>query len=160
MKKKSKPFILVDTREKPECRWMFEETKTFSGSKLIKLDNGDYSIEGLPLNYLYIDRKRSFYELLTNLFGRDDRHRFNDCLNRVSGFKHKFIIVEASFSELYYQKIPKMHVEPDALFSRIIEISLNHNISFIYAGNYGKVYCRKILEKIWNIYLNEKNTII
>ena len=142
-----KPILLTDSAEKQG--WTFTENDTFAASIVANLQDGDYSINLLPENYLYCDRKNGFGELSSNLFSKADRDRFKDCLERTRIYKYKFIIVEENLNDIYFSiALKKMHIKADALLAKIIEISLEYNISFVFAGKLAKMYTLSLLKKI------------
>jgi ERCC4-type nuclease len=141
-----KPIVLIDTREKKP--WRFENSEYFGGFQLYKLDYGDYSLSCFfQHNFLWLERKKSFYELLSNIFGKSDRHRFLKRLDETKSFVHRHIIVEANASDIYYQKVKNLNVKPDALLSRITAISFDYDVKFWLAGVRGKEICLSILKK-------------
>ena len=65
MTKEKKTFTIIqDTREKKP--WTFSATGSVRDVKVVKLDTGDYSIEGMEDSFM-IERKSSVDELFMNL---------------------------------------------------------------------------------------------
>ena len=155
-----KPILLTDSAEKQG--WTFIENDTFAASVVANLQDGDYSIDGLQdKSFIYIEKKSGFGELAGNLFSKADRDRFKDCLERTRIYKYKFIIVEENLNDIYFSiALKKMHIKADALLAKIIEISLEYNISFVFAGKLAKMYTLSLLKRIWELYQKEiKNNV-
>ena len=93
--------VIRDTREKNG--WYFKETEYCQGMLEQKLDTGDYSIVGLE-DILCIERKGCVSELANNIVDK----RFDRELERMEGFKYKFLILEFSLTDLMNFPCPEM----------------------------------------------------
>ena len=88
--------IIQDTREKKPLT--FEATGSVEDVEVTKLDTGDYSIKGMESTFM-IERKASVDELFVNL----GVHwaRFEREMERAKPFKYKYLVIEATLSQLY-----------------------------------------------------------
>lgn len=125
--------IIADTRE--QTPWDFEHYVVAHK----KLDTGDYSIEGLE-DILAIERKRSVSEIANNI----SEKRFDDVLERLNNYKHKFILLEFTLNNvLDYpvgSTVPKklwgnLKITGKYILKYLTEISLKYDIHIIYCGS-------------------------
>lgn len=129
---KNNVFIL-DTREKPEYRWTFEEhLKEGECIEIKKVDTGDYTVAGFE-NVISIDRKKSFDELIGDLF--KDKARFKRELKRAKELNFFYIVCEFGYNDIMrgskYSKIT-----PSFFLSVIAELELMYpNLRFHFAGS-------------------------
>lgn len=93
--------IWVDTREKPTHAWRFSPSSWCAGSIQRKLDEGDYSVEGLE-SVVAVERKASPAEISNNL--TDDR--FARELERLSE-KVAYPIIVCEFSQADLEAYPE-----------------------------------------------------
>ena len=154
MVNKEPVWIIRDTREKQDYGWTFNKSDVFAGMKKEALESGDYTLSVFQNEkFLWIDRKHSWSEIVMNLFGKEDRHRFYECLERTRLYKYKYIILEVKLDDIYYIKIPKLRIKPDAILKKLIEISIEYNINIIFASKYGHIFCLSLLKRMlerWN----------
>ena len=129
--------VIRDTREKNG--WYFKETEYCQGMLEQKLDTGDYSIEGLE-DTLCIERKGCVSELANNIVDK----RFDRELERMAGFKYKFIILEFSVDDILAfpvgSEIPKktwskIRITGRFILKRLSEIQTKYGIHVIPCGN-------------------------
>lgn len=132
----SLPTILVDTRE--QNPFQFRTNDICAGSELGALPYGDYAIKGdLPL--IVIERKQSIDELASNLF--EDAERFERELEKMRHSKHRFVIVEASYDEIFsaFNKSKGRRrfskIKSGKIFKRILSLELKYGVAFKFAGN-------------------------
>jgi hypothetical protein len=125
--------IIIDTRE--QTPWDFENYVTANR----KLDTGDYSIDGLE-NIFTIERKRSVSEIANNI----SEKRFDDVLNRLQVYQHKFILLEFTLNNvLDYpvgSTVPKklwhnLKITGKYILKYLTEINIKYGIHTIYCGN-------------------------
>lgn len=90
-------IIIQDTREKEPFSFVFYECEI----SVATLKTGDYTMEGYE-DSVCIERKKSPSELANNI-GRY-RERFENEMERMSEFEHKYIVCE--FSEEDLRKFP------------------------------------------------------
>ena len=83
--------VLRDTREKPQHGWHFDEDAYCAGTEIHKLDTGDYTIRGLE-DVLCVERKKTIDEFASNCI----QERWTRCLERMSQFKHSYLLLEFS----------------------------------------------------------------
>ena len=144
------PLIIVDTREKKP--WRFNRTDNCRGTISQKLNVGDYSVQGIE-SVVTIERKGSVSELYGNL-GKG-RTRFFAEIERMGDMKYKFVVCEFTFGQLLKQpRFSKM--SPNSILGSIISLQLKYNVHFIFAGNKGAMFTRKILLKVYDNCLKGK----
>ncbi len=103
-----KPVVLVDTREQQPFPLSRNHPNWISGEKRVALKTGDYSIEGME-DLLTLERKS-----LADIVGCTvvSRQRFIANCTRLSKFRWKAIIIEASYEDLK-QSCQEFGVESD-----------------------------------------------
>lgn len=125
--------IIVDTRE--QTPWEFDNYSVANR----KLDTGDYSIEGLE-NVFTIERKRSVSEIANNITEK----RFDDVLNRLKNYEHKFMLLEFTLNNVMDYPIgstvPKklwgsLKITGKYILKYLTEINIKYGIHTIYCGN-------------------------
>lgn len=125
--------IIIDTREQKP--WLFQHQATAN----IKLDTGDYSIQGYE-NVLAIERKRNVAEVANNITEK----RFKDVIDRLSKIKHSFILLEFDLQDVMTYPIgsdiprklwDKIRISPAFIIKHLIDLQLDHNIKVIFCGN-------------------------
>lgn len=128
--------VLVDTREKQP--WELSSGRVL-GREFIKLDTGDYTVEGLE-DKLCIDRKASVNELAGNV----TQARFKRELERIKEFPHAFIILEASAQDVFdyphTADLPpavrkKIKISGNYLMRCLNRMQIKYGFNVIYAGN-------------------------
>jgi ERCC4-type nuclease len=131
-------FVLKDTREKVGG-WDFDISDKCSGMEVCTLKTGDYSLRGLE-NVLCIERKKTVSEFATNIH----ESRFKDWVERLSQYKHPFLILEFSIDDILRfpvgsnipKKIwPKLRVTSERLLSVIAKLQVNYGINVVFAGD-------------------------
>lgn len=129
--------LIIDTREKVGT---WELTGSFiKGILRQKLSTGDYSLEGFE-NLLCIERKRNVGEIAGNITEK----RFKDCLQRMSSYPHRHIVLEFSVDDVFKfpinSGIPKvkwryLKTTPDFIMKCLMQMSLKYGINLWFAGN-------------------------
>jgi len=158
-KAKKKPegyTVIADTREQQP--YDFAAGKNCAYIMDTALETGDYSLEGLE-DILTIERKMSVSEIAGNL----TTDRFKRELERMESFKYKYILCEFSWSDVHgypyadrtlpaYVK-KKIRVKGNFLKGLLMDVTINHDIPIIYAGNRknAEQYCIMLLERIWRL---------
>lgn len=153
--------IIVDTRE--QNPWEF---KYHTVSKR-KLDTGDYSIEGLETIFC-IERKKGVAEIANNI----TESRFKDVIQRMSTYKHSFILVECDYEQLMNYPIGsdvpkklwnKIKISPAFILKFLLELAILHNIHVIFCGSpsWAEKTALSIMRRMNEIYgkNKEQNTI-
>lgn len=152
------PFtIIIDTRE--QIPWEFG----YHNTSKMKLDTGDYSIQGYE-NIIAIERKKSVSELATNL----SESRFVDVLQRLSQIKHPYMIFEFDIDEVYKfpvgSDIPKrlwdkLRISGNYIVKRLIEIQLEYNIQIVFCGDPSNAerYTVSLMKRIYERYNKQEN---
>jgi ERCC4-type nuclease len=148
--------IIVDTREQQP--WSFDHYSKAN----IKLDAGDYSIEGLQ-HLLGIERKKSVNEIANNI----TEPRFKDAIARLAELKYSFLLLEFDIENILNYPIgsnlpkrlwDKIKISPAFLMKHVLDWQLVHNINVIFCGDSSSAErtAEMILKKIYYI---EKDNI-
>ncbi len=125
--------IVVDTREQQP--WLFEGYATAHR----KLDTGDYAIEGLE-DILCIERKKDIAEIANNMV----EDRFKDVIERMSKYKHSFLLIECEYDQLSNYPVgsgipeklwKNIKIKPDFILKFLMELIINNNIHIIFCGS-------------------------
>ena len=125
--------VIIDTREQQP--WEFERCATASR----KLDTGDYSVEGLE-DILCIERKKSVSEIANNVTEK----RFKDVIDRMTKYKHAFLILEFDLEDIYRYPIgsnvpkhmwDKIKISPGFIIKNLLELKILDNIKVLFCGD-------------------------
>ena len=148
--------VIIDTRE--QHPWTFKHFATANK----KLDTGDYSIEGLE-HILCIERKNSVSEIASNI----SEKRFKDVIQRMTQYKHAFILIEDSYSNLMNYPIgsdipkkmwDKIKISPAFILKFLTELSIKYNIHVIFceSPSWAEKTAASIMRRIYEQYGNNK----
>lgn len=147
--------IIIDTRE--QHPWSFP----YHAKAHHKLDTGDYSIEGMQ-NILCIERKNGIAELANNMTEK----RFKDVINRMSKYKHAYILIECNYDQMMNYPIGsdvpkklwnKIKISPAFIMKFITELSVNYNINVIFCGNasWAEKTALSIMKRVYDKYVTD-----
>lgn len=153
-KPKDEYEVIRDTRE--QKGWQFD-AEEFSkciciGTRVDTLKTGDYTLVGYE-SVLCVERKGSVAEIATNLWDK----AFERELERMSVFKHRFIVCEFPFEDVVRfpigSKIPParrdlMRITPQFLVMRLNEILLIHQTPIIFAGPKAKEFMSSLFKRV------------
>lgn len=148
--------IIIDTRE--QHPWEFPEFAVANK----KLDTGDYSIEGME-NILCIERKNGIAEIANNI----TENRFKDVIERMSHYKHAFILIECDYDQLMNYPIgsdvPKrvwkqIKLTPAFIMKFLMELSVQHNIHVMFCGcpSWAEKTALSIMKRVYELYNGKK----
>ncbi len=147
--------IIRDTREQEGHGWTFpahhpeRRSPRCDGTVVEKLDTGDYSMVGYT-DILAIERKVDFAELWCN-YSAKKRPAFEEEMDRISHIKHRFIIIESSFTPDIMELSPPQFAKgvPGKSFVRwLMYISVKYNVNIIPAGACGRKIAQMICEEV------------
>lgn len=125
--------IIVDTREQQP--WHFDNYVKAN----IKLDTGDYSIQGLE-DIVAIERKKSVSEFANNI----TESRFTDVIMRMSKIKYSFLLLEFDLQDILIYPVgstvpkrlwDKIKISPAFLLKNILDLTLQHGIFVHFCGD-------------------------
>jgi len=151
MSSEEKKFtIIVDTRDKKDHRWTFEDfnDEEFVGIEIKKLDIGDYSVLGME-DVFAIERKKSISEIINNIATKD-KHRFKRELANLKEYKYPYIICEFTIDELLHGS-RFSQVSPYYILSVLLEIEVELGIPIHFAGKKAEVLAYRLIRKVWMI---------
>ncbi len=143
-----KLIIIKDSREKRGF--------IYPNMEIRKLNFGDYSVKGLE-DILSIERKDSICEIFANLGTKKNKTRFYNELEGLSKYKHKFIVIEATVSQLMCGS-RFSRLAPEYIINLINKIYCDYGIPtlFLEHGEYAQKYVGSLLEQIASKELNNK----
>jgi|TARA_R110000751_G_scaffold227019_3_gene328942 ERCC4-type nuclease len=131
--------VIKDTREQEG--YHFSKYDKCDGMIVQKIDTGDYTIVGLE-EKICIERKASPEELATNLGQK--KHAFMNEIERMKPFRHKFIVLEFSLSDLVdfpdNSRIPQsqrkqVKISGKYMLKCLMEFQLKRDIHIIFCGD-------------------------
>lgn len=148
--------IIVDTREQQPWEFPYHSTANR------KLDTGDYSMEGFE-NILCIERKKGIAELANNMTEK----RFKDVIQRMSSYKHAYILIECNYDQMMNYPIgsdvPKklwnrIKIPPSFIMKFVTELSVNHNIHVVFCGcaSWAEKTALSIMKRVYDQYVTNK----
>lgn len=154
---KSKPIILIDTREKTP--WDWEPDEAFEAIKFQKLNAGDYTLEGLE-GLVAIERKASVDELFINF--TKDKDRIKAEFDRLKDHKFKVLMLEFSCEDMmnpakYFinrRGINKQHPKmPVAVVSEgVTRLMMEYGVYVVFGGSRAQAMTRGILLKAYELH--------
>lgn len=133
----STPVVLVDTRE----QMPFE----FSGGVCAvrrKLDTGDYSLEGMEVDGVAIERK-SLDDLVKTLIHA--KQRFAAELTRMQAFNVRAVVVEASVEDVMAHRY-RADVHPRSVLALCNAAFVRYRVPVFFWG--ARPHCRYLLENL------------
>jgi len=154
---KNKPHLLIDTREKQP--YDFEPDDAFESISFVKLDAGDYSIDGLQ-HIIVVERKASVDELFINF--TKDKDRIKAEFDRLKDHKFKILMLEFSCEDMmnpakYYinrRGINKQHPKmPVAVVAEgITKLMMEYGVHVIFGGSRAQTMTRGLLLKAYELH--------
>jgi len=126
-----RPVVLVDTREQKP--FSFERFPNWiAGEKVTTLKTGDYSVEGME-DLVAVERK-SLDDLIITLM--HNRQRFFDACERMSSFKWRAIIVEATLEDVKspYTGNQFVKAHPNGVFGSLDAVEAKFSLPVIYTS--------------------------
>jgi len=128
-------MFLFDSREKKNDHIKSYFDRHEIAYKVVKLDVGDYMIEGGNVS---IDRKRNLSELARNLMNRSDKARFWREVRRAKDSRIKLIVLCEHSSRVKSIKdvaswfSPYSPVSGRALMEEIYRVTISYGVEFIF----------------------------
>lgn len=126
-----KPVVLVDTREQAPMR-LARFNNWIADEKVATLATGDYSIEGMEA--LVCLERKSLNDLVVTMI--HSRERFLRQCERMMAFKHRAIIVEASYEDIKtpYTFARQVEAHPNGVTGTLDAIEARFGIPVIYTS--------------------------
>jgi ERCC4-type nuclease len=146
--KKYKKFrIIRDTREKVGHGYKFRASANCLPMTTIKLDVGDYSIEGYE-DKIMVERKT-----IADLWGTltSGRVRFMKEMARAENHTAKYLVIEGTLADVN-KGIPYSKVRAEYIMCNLISLELKHNVHVIFTSKRVDVaqgYVRRLLKKLF-----------
>lgn len=124
---KERPCILVDTREQAELSPHFDGAVV--DYQKATLPTGDYSLKG-STDILSIERKS--LSDLTQCCGKD-RERFMEQMERLSAYRHKFLIIERLEEEIWAEAY-RSRIKPQSVIATLNAIMVKYGVCVVFAN--------------------------
>jgi ERCC4-type nuclease len=149
---KKKFTIIRDSREKKGKGWQFRSSANCDGVEVAKLDTGDYSIKGCE-HLIMIERKT-----ITDLWGSliQGRERFTREMERAKYIPHRYLIIEATLSDIM-KGIRYSKVKPQTILASLVSLEVKYGIHVIFTSKTTGIaqrYVRSLLDKLYS-YIRE-----
>jgi len=130
-----KPIVIVDTREQSPLPVFMNHGNWIGGERRCALKTGDYSIEGME-SLLSLERKS-----LTDIVACTvtNRKRFLASCTRLSKFRWKAILIEATFEDIksgFEQFDIPSEVHPNAVTGTLDAIEAKFGIPILYTSTF------------------------
>jgi len=147
--------VLVDTREIKPFPFQGSGLKT----KFKRLKTGDYTLVGLE-SKLCIERKGSVEELYSNLHGtKRERERQLSVFRRMLSFPYRYLVIEATASDLVRPSIYHTEISPQTFLSDFLEITMSYQLTPVFIGHRSGrslQYFYEFLRIIWSLWCKGK----
>jgi hypothetical protein len=154
--------VIRDSREK--LGWTFEQSQGCAGTVIKALKTGDYTLKGLEKIFV-VERKLSVSEVAKNILEK----RFEAELIRMDKIPLSFIIFEFTVDDIMKwplgSGIPRaqqmnMKITNYFILRRLMEIQVQHNAKFIFAGQYAKEVTASLFKRVYEDHLkNSKSSV-
>jgi hypothetical protein len=147
--------VIRDTREQDGHGWTFgphvpdRRPPRCEGMVVDTLKTGDYSLVGYT-DILAVERKFAFSELWAN-YSSQKRPAFEAEMERMSHLKHKYIIVESSFTPDILELSPPQFtkgVPGKSMVRWLMYLSAKYGVHIIPAGACGRKVAQMIFEEV------------
>lgn len=133
-----KPIVLVDTREQQPLPLLANHRNWIAGERRATLKTADYSIEGME-TLIGLERK-TLADLVDCTV--TSRERFLCCCSRLSAFRWKAILVEASYEDIKSgwdrEEIPS-YVHPNVVCGLLDAIEAKFGIPILLTSRHRKL---------------------
>lgn len=137
-----KPVVLVDTRERQPFPLLANHPNWIGGEKRATLKTGDYTVEGME-SLLALERKNLPDIVSCTVV---NRRRFLTCCNRLTKFRWKAILIEASYEDLKTDCAEygvESEVHPNAVVGTLDAIEAKLGIPIIYTSMHRHLACER-----------------
>jgi len=148
----SKYTVIRDSREKEGKGWEFRASANCYGTKVEKLDTGDYTLLGYE-NLFIVERKGRISEWASNVIQK----RFYNELKRLAEFEYPYILLEFDMKDLIKYPmssgIPKkkwryIKMRGPVLLRKTFEIMIDYNIPIIFCGKFGQEVITSLFKRV------------
>jgi ERCC4-type nuclease len=128
-----KPTVLIDTREQAPFN-LARFANWIEGERRATLETGDYSVEGME-DMIALERK-SLNDLAGTLM--HNRERFFRQCERMTAFKYRAIIVEATYEQIKspHRPVDGVAVHPNGLTGTLDALEARYLIPVIYTSSH------------------------
>jgi ERCC4-type nuclease len=141
--------IIADTREQDPYKFSnFPDVEIISQ----KLDTGDYSLVGFE-DIITVERKslNDFWGSITS-----GRERFEKEVERMSLFKHKFIVVENKLDKTIEYAKTRTLIHSNMILGTIAGWTLKYSVPFVFLSN--RFDCQFFIHSFFKQYLSQTPT--
>jgi ERCC4-type nuclease len=128
-----KPTVLIDTREQAPFN-LARFANWIEGERRATLETGDYSVEGME-DMIALERK-SLNDLAGTLM--HNRERFFRQCERMTAFKYRAILVEATYEQIKspHRPVDGVAVHPNGLTGTLDALEARYLIPVIYTSSH------------------------
>ena len=128
-----KPIALVDTREQAPFN-LARFANWIEGERRATLETGDYTVEGME-GLICLERK-SLNDLAATLM--HNRERFFRQCERMTAFKYRAILVEATYEQIKspHRPVDGVSVHPNGLTGSLDALEVRYLIPVIYTSSH------------------------
>ena len=130
-----KPCVLVDTREQLPLRLREQHPNWFADERRVTLKTGDYSVDGMR-EVLALERK-SLADVVACVSPNASRERFIKQCERLSQFRWKAILVEATLEDIKRGFVGfdiQCGIHPNAVSGTLDAVEAKFGIPVIYTS--------------------------
>lgn len=147
-----RPVVLVDTRE--QLPLTFDDFPNWiAGEKRVALKTGDYSVEGME-DLVAIERK-SLNDLVMTLM--HTRARFFEACERMTAFKYRAILVEATLEDVKspYAMNGFVKAHPNGVVGTLDAIEAKFCLPVMYTSQHRVLATEKLASYLSKVYTYE-----
>jgi hypothetical protein len=147
--------VIRDTREQEGHGWIFDahmpdrRPPRCDGMVVDTLKTGDYSLVGYT-DILVIERKFAFSELWGN-YSAKKRPAFEEEMERMSGIKHSYLLIESSLTPDIFELSPPQFakgVPGKSMVRWLMYLSVKYGVHIIPTGPCGRKIAQMIFEEV------------
>lgn len=144
-----KPVILVDTREQTPLE-LARFSNWIAGEQVATLETGDYSIQGME-SLVSLERKTLKDVVGTLTHGRE---RFIRQLERMQAYRHRAIIIEATYEQVKtpYSFASLVEAHPNGISGSLDAIEARYGIPIIYTSSNRALAAEKAASWLSKVY--------
>lgn len=137
------PRVLIDSRE--QRPWSFSAAVTVETG--VNLPTSDYSLAGAT-ELVAIERK-SIADLVMSCASKE-RERFWSCMQRLSLYTHKALIVEGSMADVLAGAYRSM-ASPQSVIATTLAMQIDLGVGVVWAGDRTEAAkcCEWMLVRVW-----------
>lgn len=141
--------VIRDSREKKGHGYYFRATARCDGMDVKGLKTGDYTIAGME--HLIMVERKSLKDLWNSLL--QGRKRFMKEMDRAKKIPARYLVIEATLSDILRGNRPFSDVKGEVILSSLISLEQKYGINVIFTDknkSVAQIYVRNLLRKLHN----------